>query len=297
MMMAGDRNMAAAIVQCRRQYQRVALREPAPAGYLHIAAVIEPPAGRTPIPRRTRRKTALLATRTARYDVAVLIETATPGSISDVEQDAQYRQLLDSITPAARELHLMRARCLRRVGDVDKTRQGLFLFNYFAASDPGVALDLWDHLAGWYAAETGLDNSTLPGPQMEPIPEGGTVSIELNHTIVPARDPKASAEFLAGILGLTVGPQVAHFTPVTLSNSVTLDFDKYDEFESHHYAFLVSDEEFDAAFARIQASSITFYADPACQQPGQTYGNDSGRRGAYFRDPNGHLMEILTPAA
>lgn len=111
--------MSATIVQSRRHYQRVPLREPAPAGYLHIAAVVEPPAGRTPIPRRTRRKPAL---------------------------------------------HLMRARCLRRVGDVDKTRQGLFLFNYFAASDPGVALDLWDHLAGWYAAETGLDNSTLLRP-------------------------------------------------------------------------------------------------------------------------------------
>lgn len=94
----------------------------------------------------------------------MLIETTTPGSISDVEADSRYQQLSGSITSAAREHHLMRARCLRRAGDVDKTRQGLFLFNYFTARDPGVALDLWDHLAGWYAAETGLDNSTLLGP-------------------------------------------------------------------------------------------------------------------------------------
>jgi catechol 2,3-dioxygenase-like lactoylglutathione lyase family enzyme len=122
------------------------------------------------------------------------------------------------------------------------------------------------------------------------------MSIELNHTIVPAHDPKASAQFLAGVLGLTVGPPVAHFTPVTLANSVTLDFDQGNDFESHHYAFLVSDEEFDAAFARIQNGGIPFYADPACQQAGQIYRNDH-HRGTYFRDPDGHLMEILTPAA
>jgi catechol 2,3-dioxygenase-like lactoylglutathione lyase family enzyme len=121
------------------------------------------------------------------------------------------------------------------------------------------------------------------------------VSIELNHTIVPARDPQASARFLADVLGLTVDPPVAHFTPVTLANSVTLDFDQHDEFESHHYAFLVSDDEFDAAFARITAAGISHYADPACQQVGQIYRSKNGRRGIYFRDPNGHLMEIMAP--
>jgi catechol 2,3-dioxygenase-like lactoylglutathione lyase family enzyme len=120
------------------------------------------------------------------------------------------------------------------------------------------------------------------------------VSIELNHTIVPARDPQASARFLADVLGLTVDPPVAHFTPVTLANSVTLDFDQHDEFESHHYAFLVSDDEFDAAFARITAAGISHYADPACLQVGETYGSKNGHRGTYFRDPNGHLMEIMT---
>ena len=122
------------------------------------------------------------------------------------------------------------------------------------------------------------------------------MSVELNHTIVPARDPKSSAQFLAGILGLTVDPPVAHFTPVTLANRATLDYDHHEDFESHHYAFLVSEEEFDAAFARIQNRGITFFADPAGRQAGQIY-RSHGRRGVYFRDPNGHLMEILTPAA
>jgi catechol 2,3-dioxygenase-like lactoylglutathione lyase family enzyme len=122
------------------------------------------------------------------------------------------------------------------------------------------------------------------------------MTIELNHTIVPARDPKASAQFLAGILGLAVDPSVAHFTPITLANHVTLDYDQHDDFDSHHYAFLVSDDEFDAAFARIQDFGVTFFADPACLQPGQIYRN-RGRRGTYFRDPDGHLMEILTPTS
>ncbi len=122
------------------------------------------------------------------------------------------------------------------------------------------------------------------------------MSIELNHTIVPAHDPKVSAQFLAGILGLSVSPPVAHFTPVTLANRVTLDFDQHDHVDEHHYAFLVSDAEFDAAFARIQAGGITYYADPGCRQAGQIY-RSNGRRGTYFRDPDGHLMEILTPTA
>jgi catechol 2,3-dioxygenase-like lactoylglutathione lyase family enzyme len=123
------------------------------------------------------------------------------------------------------------------------------------------------------------------------------MSIELNHTIVPAHDPQASARFLAGILGLTVSPPLAHFTPVLLSNRVTLDYDQHDDFEAHHYAFQVSEEEFDDAFGRIQDLAVTYYADPACEQAGQVYRSRDGRRGTYFRDPNGHLMEILTPPA
>jgi catechol 2,3-dioxygenase-like lactoylglutathione lyase family enzyme len=118
---------------------------------------------------------------------------------------------------------------------------------------------------------------------------------ELNHTIVPARDPKAAAEFLAGILGLTVDPPLSHFTPVTLPNRVTLDYDQADSFEPHHYAFLVSEEEFDSAFARIQDAGVMYFADPACSKPGEIYTSGGTRRGAYFRDPGGHLMEILTP--
>jgi catechol 2,3-dioxygenase-like lactoylglutathione lyase family enzyme len=121
------------------------------------------------------------------------------------------------------------------------------------------------------------------------------VSVELNHTIVPAHDPQASAQFLAGVLGLAVDPPVAHFTPVTLANGVTLDFDRYDHVDQHHYAFQLSEEEFEAAFGRIKDGGIAYYADPGCREPGQVYTSGNGRRGTYFRDPDGHLMELLTP--
>src|SRR3989442_9643447 len=123
------------------------------------------------------------------------------------------------------------------------------------------------------------------------------MAVELNHPIAPAGDPQASAQFLAEILGLPVDPPVAHFTPVTLANQVSLDYDQLDDFEPHHYAFMVSEQEFDAAVARIQDRGITYYGDPACQEEGQIYRSKryGGRRGIYFRDPNGHLMEILTP--
>jgi catechol 2,3-dioxygenase-like lactoylglutathione lyase family enzyme len=122
------------------------------------------------------------------------------------------------------------------------------------------------------------------------------MTVELNHTIVPARDPQASAQFLADILGLSVDPPLAHFTPVTLANKISLDYDRADDFEPHHYAFMVGEEEFDAALARIQNGGITHYGDPKCQEVGQIYRSKhiEGRRGAYFKDPNGHLMEILT---
>ena len=94
------------------------------------------------------------------------------------------------------------------------------------------------------------------------------MAVELNHTIVPARDPQASAQFLAGILGLPVDPPVSHFTPVTLDNQVSLDYDHDDQVMPHHYAFEVSGEEFEAAFGRIRDGGITYYADPACRQAG-----------------------------
>jgi len=82
------------------------------------------------------------------------------------------------------------------------------------------------------------------------------MSVELNHTIIPARDKWQSAKFLADILNLEAGPEWGHFVPIRTANGVTLDFADREEFRPQHYAFLISEAEFDAAFARIRAAGV-----------------------------------------
>lgn len=118
--------------------------------------------------------------------------------------------------------------------------------------------------------------------------------VELDHTIVAARDSRASATFLAGLLGLDPPTPFGPFMTVQLTNGVTLDFaDTAADIHPQHYAFLVGDLDFDAIFDRLQALNITYYADPRHQQPGQMNHRDAGR-GVYFDDPDGHNLEILT---
>jgi catechol 2,3-dioxygenase-like lactoylglutathione lyase family enzyme len=119
------------------------------------------------------------------------------------------------------------------------------------------------------------------------------MAVELNHTIVPATDKWRSAKFLADILGLEAGPEWSHFVPVRTSNGVTLDFADAAEFRRAHYAFLVSEQEFDAALSRITVMGVAFYADFNRDGRGQINHLYSGR-GFYFDDPDGHLMEIIT---
>lgn len=121
------------------------------------------------------------------------------------------------------------------------------------------------------------------------------MTADLNHTVVHARDRQASAEFLAGILGLEVGEPFGPFIPVETGNGVTLDFyQSVDQpIASQHYAFLVPEDEFDTMIGRIQAAGITYFADPSHTEPDQI-NRLFGGRGAYFADPDGHNMEILT---
>lgn len=119
--------------------------------------------------------------------------------------------------------------------------------------------------------------------------------IELDHTIVPARDKVASAQFFARIFGLSYDGEVSHFAPVQVNDRLTLDFDDDDEFEPHHYAFKVSEHEFDQIFTRIQAEGIAFGSGPRSLDDMQI-NHRGGGRGVYFLDPNGHILEILTVA-
>ncbi|MFI7413877.1 VOC family protein [Streptomyces sp. NPDC049627] len=121
------------------------------------------------------------------------------------------------------------------------------------------------------------------------------MSVELNHTIVHARDNRESAEFFAELLDLEITAEWGPFIAVELSNGVTLDFATIpaDRITPQHYAFLISEEEFDAAYTRIRERGIEHYADPRREEPGTINHNDGGR-GVYFMDPVGHAMELIT---
>ena len=193
--------MGLEIVNPQPKYPPVTLIDPAPYGYVQLSAVVDPPRGRVPFPRRSSEKTALLthlarlsrqlegieavkkatvyraivtpppngyakehASRPARYDVVVLVETNSPDAVGEAEHAEPYTLMRQALEAAADDLHVMTARCVKRIGDVDKTTDGLFLFNYFVAEDADMALKLWDHLTGWFMTETGIDNSTVLQP-------------------------------------------------------------------------------------------------------------------------------------
>ena len=120
------------------------------------------------------------------------------------------------------------------------------------------------------------------------------MSIQLNHTIVWCNDKQVSARFVAGIFGRPEPTRFGHFLVVDLDNGVSLDFsDDGDAVVTQHYAFLVSEAEFDEIFARIREQGLEFWADPARTQAGVINRHDGGR-GVYFLDPDGHVLEAIT---
>lgn len=122
------------------------------------------------------------------------------------------------------------------------------------------------------------------------------MSISFNHTIVASRDKRESAEFLAELFGLPSPKPFGHFMVVALEHGVSLDYaDAAEgaEIPRQHYAFLVSEQEFDTIYGKIQSRGLQHWADPRQSRPGEINHNHGGR-GVYFLDPSGHAMEILT---
>jgi catechol 2,3-dioxygenase-like lactoylglutathione lyase family enzyme len=121
------------------------------------------------------------------------------------------------------------------------------------------------------------------------------MAIKLNHTIVHSKDPRASADFLVSLFGLPPPVPFGPFLGVQVSNEVTLDYLSAGDMEvqGQHYAFLVSDEEFDQIFGRIKARGLDYWADPHLSAKGEI-NHHFGGRGVYFMDPSGHLLEIIT---
>jgi catechol 2,3-dioxygenase-like lactoylglutathione lyase family enzyme len=118
--------------------------------------------------------------------------------------------------------------------------------------------------------------------------------VKLNHTIVYSRDKRASANFFAEVFGFAKPTPFGPFLGVEVDNEVTLDFyQAEDEVAPQHYAFLVSEPEFDQIFGRVKARGLAYWADPGQRRQGEINRHDGGR-GVYFEDPSGHLFEIIT---
>ena len=118
--------------------------------------------------------------------------------------------------------------------------------------------------------------------------------VDLNHTIVSCRDNVAASRHVASLLGLPEPTRFGPFMVMETSNGVSLDYlTTSGEIHNQHYAFLVSDEEFDEIFGRIKEQGIDYWADPGRRRPGEINTNDGGR-GVYFPDLDDHSLEIIT---
>jgi len=120
------------------------------------------------------------------------------------------------------------------------------------------------------------------------------MAVQLNHKIVWCRDQTRSAGFLTQVLGLPAPIRFGPFLVVTLDNGVSLDFQDYDgDIPKEHYAFLISEEEFDEIYGRIVERGLDHWANPMRTEPG-TFNRNDGGRGVYFEDPDGQFLEVLT---
>lgn len=121
------------------------------------------------------------------------------------------------------------------------------------------------------------------------------MTITFNHTIIAARDREESASFFRDVLEAADAPSWGVFTNLQLDEGVLLQFAEppMDEIQKQHYAFLVDDDLFDRACARIRDRGIEHAADPQWKRPGET-NTEHGGRGVYFLDPAGHYLEMIT---
>jgi catechol 2,3-dioxygenase-like lactoylglutathione lyase family enzyme len=121
------------------------------------------------------------------------------------------------------------------------------------------------------------------------------MAVKLNHTIVHSKDPRAAAQWFATLFGLPAPEPFGPFFDVNVANEVTLAFLDAEgmEIQLQHYAFLVSEAEFDQIFGRVKEQGMKYWADPGMRQQGRI-NHHFGGRGVYFQDPSGHLLEIIT---
>jgi catechol 2,3-dioxygenase-like lactoylglutathione lyase family enzyme len=119
------------------------------------------------------------------------------------------------------------------------------------------------------------------------------MAITLNHTIVPSHDNEASARFYVRIFGFEYLGVFSHFIVIRVNETLCLDFSIKEKFDSHHYAFKVTDAEFDEIFLRLKNENVKYGSGPYDSE-NMEINHNYGGRGVYFRDANSHLLEILT---
>ena len=119
------------------------------------------------------------------------------------------------------------------------------------------------------------------------------MTIQLDHIIVPSHDPVAGARFLADLLGAPWAESQGSFSPVYVNDALTLDFANRERVESVHVCFRVSESEFDAIHARIEARHITYRSSPRGEND-KRINTRLGGKNLYWEDADGHLWEILT---
>ncbi|MDZ7715063.1 MAG: hypothetical protein U5J95_02505 [Balneolaceae bacterium] len=199
-------------VQTDKDFPRVSLTEPTQSGYIQLAAEVD---SRPPFFPSSKSKRELLKTcknlceklkqRTdvisaltfkavlippgrgeflrkrpevhiARFDVAILIETASPERAKALKEEPIFTELEAAVRETARHVHLITATNIKRMGPVDHQADGIFLFNYFYADDTEQNLAVWEYTAGWFKQQTGLDNSTLLLPENEEASEYSVIN-------------------------------------------------------------------------------------------------------------------------
>jgi hypothetical protein len=181
------------------KYTKAHLIEPTKLGYIDIGAEVSPPTRPGPVLRLGSKNKQLLARmkelggqleqldtvvkvtvfraiafmpatgyvkkhpelKAPSFDVRVLIETRSVDDIPAVRDSEPYKKMISELEAAAKRLHIVAAKNLKRTGDVDRAHQGTFVFNHLVGADADVAVENWEWMGGWYAVETGLDNSTL----------------------------------------------------------------------------------------------------------------------------------------
>ena len=119
------------------------------------------------------------------------------------------------------------------------------------------------------------------------------MTIQLDHVIVPSRQPIASARLLAELLGVSWEASRGEFSPVYVNDSLTVDFMEREQFQRHHLCFRVGDADFDAILGRIQSAGLKYRSKPRGETD-MIINRRLGGKNLYWEDSDGHLWEILT---